>query len=322
MEENKEILNKKIDFMLTIEVRNANPNGDPLNGNMPRVDYDGYGEISDVAIKRKIRNRRQDMGKEIFVKSNDRIDDGFKSLEKRFKSIEFINDKNEKVEIKKENEEIIHRISCEKWIDVRGFGQVMAFKNKKNQKEKGFSLGVRGPISISLAKSLSPVTVQTMQITRSTNGMEKDGKSSDTMGNKHFVEYGVYIVKGSVNCFFAEKTGFTEEDVKDLKEALKTLFVNDASSARPEGSMSVKELFWFEHNSKLGKVSAAKIYELLKYNKEENMGMFTKYSDYNIRLDEEKMKEYDIVYGKIEGDDNEKIENNKNSCMVERIEGI
>ena len=86
MEENKKVLNKKIDFMLTIEVRNANPNGDPLNGNMPRADYDGYGEISDVAIKRKIRNRWQDMGKEIFVKSNDRIDDGMRSLEKRFEN--------------------------------------------------------------------------------------------------------------------------------------------------------------------------------------------------------------------------------------------
>lgn len=307
MEENKKVLNKKIDFMLTIEVRNANPNGDPLNGNMPRADYDGYGEISDVAIKRKIRNRWQDMGKEIFVKSNDRIDDGMRSLEKRFEN------KFGKLSKEKKDEEI-YRESCEKWLDVRGFGQVITFQKK--------SIGVRGPISISLAKSLSPVTIQTMQITRSTNGMEKDGKSSDTMGNKHFVEYGVYIVKGSVNCFFAEKTGFTEEDVKYLKEALKTLFVNDASSARPEGSMSVKELFWFEHNSKLGKVSASKIYELLKYNKEENMGMFTKYSDYNIRLDEEKMKEYDIVYRKIEEDDNEKIENNKDSCMVERIEGI
>lgn len=124
MEENKKVLNKKIDFMLTIEVRNANPNGDPLNGNMPRADYDGYGEISDVAIKRKIRNRWQDMGKEIFVKSNDRIDDGMKSLEKRFEN------KFGKLSKEKKDEEI-YRESCEKWLDVRGFGQVITFQKKQ-----------------------------------------------------------------------------------------------------------------------------------------------------------------------------------------------
>lgn len=272
------IVDKKIDFILTIEVRNANPNGDPLNGNMPRTDYNGFGEISDVAIKRKIRNRWQDMGKNIFVKSNDRIDDDVKSLEKRFEK------KFGKIS-KDKTDDDIYEEACEEWLDVRGFGQVITFQQK--------SIGIRGPVSISLAKSLSPVTVQTMQITRSTNGMEKEGKkSSDTMGSKHYIDYGVYVVKGSVNCFFAEKTGFTEDDAKVLKEALRTLFVNDASSARPEGSMAVKELFWFEHGSKLGVVSSAKINELLEYDVEDNIGTFTKYSDYNIRLNEEKIAEY------------------------------
>ena len=270
------ILDKKRDFILTVEVRNANPNGDPLNGNMPRTDYNGYGEISDVAVKRKIRNRWQDMGMEIFVKSNDRINDDCRSLEKRFE--------NKFGKNTKEIDEKIYLDSCKEWLDVRSFGQVITFQKK--------SIGIRGPISISLAKSISPVIVQTMQITRSTNGEEKEGKASDTMGSKHYVEYGVYVIKGSVNCFFAEKTGFTEEDLKYLKESLQTLFVNDASSARPEGSMTVKELFWFEHGSKLGVVSTAKINELLKYDIEDNMGTFTKYSDYNIRLDDEKIKEY------------------------------
>ena len=270
------ILDKKRDFILTVEVRNANPNGDPLNGNMPRTDYNGYGEISDVAVKRKIRNRWQDMGMEIFVKSNDRINDDCRSLEKRFE--------NKFGKNTKETDEKIYLDSCKEWLDVRSFGQVITFQKK--------SIGIRGPISISLAKSISPVIVQTMQITRSTNGEEKEGKASDTMGSKHYVEYGVYVIKGSVNCFFAEKTGFTEEDLKYLKESLQTLFVNDASSARPEGSMTVKELFWFEHGSKLGVVSTAKINELLKYDIEDNMGTFTKYSDYNIRLDDEKIKEY------------------------------
>lgn len=271
-----EILDKKIDFILTLEVKNANPNGDPLNGNMPRTDYNGYGEISDVAIKRKIRNRWQDMGKNIFVKSNDRIDDNFKSLEKRFEG--------KLGDVKKRDDDEIYKECCKEWIDVRGFGQVITFQSK--------SIGIRGPISISLAKSLSPVVVHTMQITRSTNGMEKEGKSSDTMGSKHFIEYGVYVVKGSINCFFSEKTGFSKEDAKELKEALKTLFLNDASSARPEGSMEVKELFWFEHGSKLGVASTGKIHELFLYEEEEKMGDFTKYSDYNIRLNNEKIEEY------------------------------
>ena len=284
------IQDKKIDFILTVEVKNANPNGDPLNGNMPRTDYNGYGEISDVAIKRKIRNRWQDIGKEIFVKSNDRINDDFKSLEKRFEN------KFGKLSKNKKDEEI-YKECCEEWIDVRAFGQVITFQGK--------AIGIRGPISISLAKSLSPVIVHTMQITRSTNGMEKEGKSSDTMGSKHYVEYGVYIVKGSINCFFAEKTKFTDEDAKDLKEALRTLFVNDASSARPEGSMEVKELFWFEHGSKLGVTSTAKINELLKYDTDDNIK--NKYSDYNIRLDEEKIKEY---------------KEKDSEFKVEKIEGI
>ena len=160
-----------MDFILTVEVRNANPNGDPLNGNMPRVDYDGYGEISDVAIKRKIRNRWQDMGEKIFVQSTERADDKIKSLEKRFEK------KFGKVD--KMEDESIYTESCKEWLDVRGFGQVITFQKK--------SIGIRGPISISLAKSLTPVVVQTMQITRSTNGEEKEGKASDTMGSKHYI---------------------------------------------------------------------------------------------------------------------------------------
>ncbi len=157
------------------------------------------------------------------------------------------------------------------------------------------SIGIRGPVSISLAKSLSPITCQTMQITRSTNGMSaSEGKtrSSDTMGSKNFVEYGVYLIKGSINVFFSEKTGFTEEDSEVIKEALRTLFVNDMSSARPEGSMQVKEMYWFNHDSKLGVASSAKIFELLEYNEIEFIDGKVKYEDYDIHLNEEKLNEY------------------------------
>ena len=261
----------KIYFIATIVVENANPNGDPLNGNHPRTDIDGYGIISDVAIKRKIRNRMQDEQHEIFVKSNERIDDGFRSLEKRYQNV--FTKKN------KEDDEDVYKRACEKWLDVRSFGQVITFDKK--------SIGIRGPVSISMAKSLSPVNATTMQITRSTNGQESEKKASDTMGTKNFVDFGVYLVKGSINVFFAEKTGFSTADATIIKECLKTLFVNDASSARPEGSMDVKDVFWFEHPNKTGVLSSSKVFDMITY-KELNLLEAKKYEDYNIHLDEEK----------------------------------
>jgi CRISPR-associated protein Csh2/CRISPR-associated protein Csd2 len=269
------MLNKKIDFIMTIVVNNANPNGDPLAGNMPRTDSKGFGEMSDVSIKRKIRNRMQDMGHEIFVKSRDRTDDGFNSLEARYKS-----------QFDKKFTDIEVELGFNKnWMDVRTFGQVITFDKR--------SIGIRGPVSISMAKSLDPVEITSMQITRSTNGMEpKSGssRSSDTMGSKHVVEFGTYIVNGAVNCFYSEKTGFDDEDLEVLKEALKTLFVNDASSARPDGSMEIKDIYWFEHSSKTGDVSSAKIKDLLVWDDTDSQK--TKYEDYNIKLDQEILKEY------------------------------
>jgi len=268
------MLANKVDFIATIEVKNANPNGDPLAGNMPRTDSNGFGLISDVAIKRKIRNRMQDQGNEIFVKSRDHSDDGFNSLQKRFEN-----------EFKKEPDEEVEKRSNEKWLDVRTFGQVITYQKR--------SIGIRGPLSISMAKSLDPIEITSMQITRSTNGMEptgSSGRSSDTMGTKHFVEYGVYVVYGSANVYFSEKTGFDEKDLSVVKESLLTLFANDASSARPEGSMAIKELFWFTHSNKLGNVSSAKIHDLFEYDKAPVE--HTSYESYKIRLNEEKLNEY------------------------------
>jgi len=271
------ILSKKIDFVVFFTVNNANPNGDPLMGNMPRTDYDGHGEVSDVCIKRKIRNRMQDLGYDIFVQSQDRITDGHKSLESRF---------NAQFD-KKIADEVVAQEACKKWIDVRSFGQVMTFQNR--------ALGIRGPVSISLAKSLSPVDIITLQITRSTNGMEAEvgkARSSDTMGNKHYVEFGVYKFTGSINCYFAEKTGFSDEDANIIKEALRTLFVNDMSSARPEGSMEVKKIYWFIHPNKLGVASSAKIHNLVQAYLRSNIEKATSYEDYIIEIDQEKLNSY------------------------------
>lgn len=145
-----------------------------------------------------------------------------------------------------------------------------------------------------MAKSLSPVNIISMQITRSTNGMIKaeGGKSSDTMGTKHYVDFGVYKIKGSINPYFAEKTGFTIEDAEKIKEALRTLFVNDASSARPEGSMEVKSIYWFTHPGKLGVASSAKIHNLVKDQLKEGVIKPTTYDDYVIKLNEIELSKY------------------------------
>ncbi|MCY7434399.1 type I-C CRISPR-associated protein Cas7/Csd2 [Bacillus pumilus] len=249
-------LNKKIDFAVVLSVHKANPNGDPLNGNRPRQTYEGYGEISDVAIKRKIRNRLLDMGESIFVQSNDRKIDGFSSLKERAESDPVV---AKLLKDKKTTTDEVVKVTCEKWTDVRSFGQVFAFKGTAG----GVSVGVRGPVSIHGATSITPIDLTSMQITKSVNSEPGEKKGSDTMGMKHRVEHGVYIFYGSINTQLAEKTGFTEKDAENIKEALCTLFENDASSARPEGSMEVNKVVWWEHQSKMGQYSSAKVHRLL-----------------------------------------------------------
>jgi CRISPR-associated protein Csd2 len=249
------ILQNKIDFIVLVAVTNANPNGDPLNGNRPRTTYTGKGEISDVCIKRKIRNRIQDMGERIFVQSDERSDDGFASL----------SDRASKTIIQFANRDEYAKKACAEWFDVRAFGQVFAFKKAKDKDAEGISVGVRGPVSIHQATSISVVDINSIQITKSVNSeTTTDGKkSSDTMGTKHMVEFGLYEIKGSINVQLAEKTGFSDEDADKIKEALRTLFINDASSARPDGSMEVIRVYWWRHNNKIGQYSSAKVHRSL-----------------------------------------------------------
>ncbi len=242
----------KIDFAALVMVKDANPNGDPLNGNRPRETYDGYGEISDVCIKRKIRNRLQDMGERIFVQSDDRADDACKSLADRAKSNEVM-----QKALKDKDRDAYAKAACETWIDVRSFGQVFAFKDDK------VSVGVRGPVSIHSGFSVLPVSIDSIQITKSVNSETKEKKSADTMGMKHKVHSALYVVKGSMNHQLAEVTGFSDEDAEKIKEALRTLFVNDSSSARPDGSMEVRKVYWWKHNCFMGQYSSAKVHRLL-----------------------------------------------------------
>jgi len=265
-------LENKIDFAVILRATKSNPNGDPLNGNRPRMDYDGFGEISDVCIKRKIRNRLLDAGFPILVQSDDYKIDDAKSIKDRI-------DKNISQEIQKDNKKFYETV-CKTWLDVRAFGQVLAFKSdkKKNKKEEqpegeslgdtGVSIPVRGPVSVHSAFSIEPIRPESIQITKSVSGesTESGKKASDTMGMKHRVDKAVYVFYGSMNPQLAEKTGFTNEDAEAIKKVLPKLFENDESSARPAGSMEVLNVFWWNHGCKSGKYSSAKVHRSLIVN--------------------------------------------------------
>ncbi len=275
-------LTKKIDFVGFIMVERSNPNGDPLNGNQPRTDYNGYGEISDVCLKRKVRNRLQDVGEKILVQSNERVDDGCDSIRSRVEA----NPTMEKPLKMKDKEQGRTRIfaeeACKAWIDVRSFGQVFALKEAKKQGVDSVSVGVRGPVSIHTAVSLDPVTITSVQITKSVNNEPGDKKGSDTMGMKHRVDFGVYKFQGSINVQLAEKTGFSDEDAAKIKEALCTIFENDASSARPEGSMEMSRFYWIEHANKTGCAPSAKIHRSVSAQKKDGVETPSHLDDYII----------------------------------------
>ena len=255
-------LQNKIDFAVILKVKNANPNGDPLNGNRPRTDYEGRGEISDVCLKRKIRDRLMETGQKIFVQPDDRKNDDATSLKNRAEKA-LGKDLGGKDTVDK---------ACAEWLDVRAFGQLFAFSSKKKEAgdgedASGKSIPIRGPVSIQHAFSVDTVSTTSTQITKSVNSEDtKDGKrGSDTMGMKHRVDNGVYVFYGSMNPQLAQKTKFSTEDALAIKAVLPKIFENDASSARPEGSMQVLKVLWWEQQGS-GKCSSAKVHGSLKVN--------------------------------------------------------
>jgi CRISPR-associated protein Csd2 len=273
-------LTNKIDFAVIFRVVNANPNGDPLNGNRPRTTYEGTGEVSDVCIKRKLRNRLMEAGQRIFVQSDDNKQDKHPSLRARA---------DEVLMGIKASEEIVRK-ACETWFDVRAFGQLFAFKAASGKKakgeeggdDKGVSIGIRGPVSIQPAFSLSPVSITSSQITKSVSS-EGDGtkRGSDTMGMKHRVDRGIYACYGSMNPQLAVKTGFSDQDAGTLKAILPKLFENDASSARPEGSMEVLKVVWWQHNCASGQASSAKVHRSLTVNDTDDLNSIVTCTELN-----------------------------------------
>lgn len=246
----------KIDFAIIITAENCNPNADPIYGT-PRQTYEGYGLISDVAIKRKIRNRLMDLGQPIFVVPRDYalLTDKLFSLQSR------IDAEPELARFIKAKDDVgYYRYACSRWYDVRAFGQVFAFKSNN-----GVTIAVRGPVSISIAQSLGVVDICDFPISKSCNHSDpkNDDKSpmqrdSASFGMRHIIERGVYVAYGGIYPQLAECTGFDVSDLAPLKEALRTLLVNDSSSMRPLGSMDCKTL-WITHKSRNGDMSPAEV---------------------------------------------------------------
>ena len=271
-------LQNKIDFAVVFRVTRANPNGDPLNGNRPRTDYDNIGEMTDVSIKRKIRDRllerfvslqkdgKPSDGQAIFVQSDDRKVDSHKNLRVRAEAALGSNlGSGRTIEL-----------ACATWFDVRAFGQLFALKSNKKAGKKntdgseeegdtGVSIGIRGPVTVQSAFSVEPIDISSEQITKSTSN-EGDGvnRQSDQMGMKHRVEKGVYVFFGSMNPQLAERTAFNDDDAEAIKLVLPRLFENDESAARPAGSMEVLKVIWWRHNCKSGQYSSAKVHRTLK----------------------------------------------------------
>lgn len=232
-------LAQRIDFLGLISVRGADPNGDPLHGGRPRTDENGYGVISPVCIKRKLRDRLLEMGEEILVTPPEQDSD---TLSARVGSIPMGAE--------------LPRRACMKWYDVRAFGQVFTFPGVHCP-------GVRGAVSIQPAYSVHPVKLDKMAITRC---IPDSGSGNRTaFGSVISVRYGLYVLKGTISAYAARKNGFTEEDSEKLRLALIHIFADDQSAARPAGSMELKRLYWWKHHSMLGDASPAMVFSTVRF---------------------------------------------------------
>lgn len=258
----KKLLKNRIDFTVIFSVDGANPNGDPLCGNRPRQIFEGNGEVSDVCIKRKIRNRLQDMGENIFVQQDDRRLDEFTSLKERVMAFEPFKKEYSK---KAPDADAIRKSTCENWIDVRAFGQVFPFKGM------GVSTNVRGCVSIGAARSLGDIDIKGISITKSVNLNNTDDgrKDSATIATKYVVDKAAYVFRGSIFPQLAEINGFTETDAEKVHFAIKTMFYGDESAARPSGSMNVQQVYWWTHDCPNGQYPPIKVFRTLDIKSED-----------------------------------------------------
>lgn len=242
---------KKIDFAIVISACNCNPNGDPVNLKMPRQNREGFGQISDVCLKHKIRRQLSLSGDDCLL-----IGGEGESVKDRVMSASVLDDARSK-----KNDILFKETACAKWIDVRAFGQVFAFKAK----DGNVSIGIRGPVSLGIAETIEEVNITEFCITKSMNNETDPNdplkKDSTTIGTRYAIDRGVYVAYGSILPQLASLTGFDESDAVKVKNAIASMFESDASVMRPSGSMSC-QLFWWTHNKKI--YNSAVVHHLLR----------------------------------------------------------
>ncbi len=271
-------IQNRYEFVYLFDVENGNPNGDPDAGNMPRIDPEtNHGLVTDVCLKRKIRNYAEiakvgESGYAIYVRE--------KAVLNQQHELAYINNpdiekpKAKKLPKKEEEARRITRWMCDNFFDIRTFGAVMTTDVNCGQ--------VRGPVQINFARSIDPILPLDVSITRMAVTNERDLEKERTMGRKSIVPYGLYRAEGYISAHLAEKTGFSDEDLEFLWEALINMFDHDHSAAR--GKMTARKLIVFKHDTKLGNAPAHKLFDLVRVSKKNN-GPPRAYSDYEVFVD-------------------------------------
>lgn len=273
-------LNNRIDFVYLFDVQDGNPNGDPDAGNLPRVDAEtGEGLVTDVCLKRKVRN---------FVQAAKNCAEGYDIFIKE-KAIlnNLIEESDDAPEVKanksKDKTDARRAVMCKKYYDIRTFGAVLS--TGKKEKNAG---QVRGPIQLTFARSVGPISPLEHSITRMAVTTEKEAEKQDggnrTMGRKSTVPYGLYVCHGFISANLAKQTGFSQEDLDLFFEALKNIFDLDRSAAR--GLMSAQKLIVFRHDSELGNAPANKLFDLVSISKKEGVDVARSFADYEVSIDE------------------------------------
>lgn len=289
-----EAIKNRYEFVVLFDVENGNPNGDPDSGNMPRIDPEsGLGLVTDVCLKRKIRNyvetvKEDAKGYKIYIKEDVPLN---RSDREACESLGITETEDKKVtealkKLKKSDKDVdikLRDYMCDNFYDTRTFGAVMTTFVKAS-----LNCGqVRGPVQLGFARSIDPIVSQEVTITRVAITTEKDAENKSTeMGRKNIVPYGLYRVEGYISANLARKvTGFSEEDLDLLWEAIINMFENDHSAAR--GKMAVRELIVFKHSKELGDCPAYKLFDAVEVRKKEEIEYPRKYQDYTVQIHEE-----------------------------------
>lgn len=280
-----EAIKNRYEFVILFDVENGNPNGDPDSGNMPRVDPEtGCGLVTDVCLKRKIRNyvetvREGAKGYRIYIKEQVPLN------RSDAEALAYLGVNKDLKAAKKDDPALdgkIRDFMCQNFFDIRTFGAVMTtfVKGALNCGQ------VRGPVQLGFARSIDPILPQEVTITRVSITTEADAEKKGTeMGRKYIVPYGLYRAEGYISANLARKvTGFSEEDLDLLWEAILNMFENDRSAAR--GKMAVRELIVFKHTSELGNAPAYKLFDAVHVERAANVTTPRKYSDYVVTIDE------------------------------------